>query len=159
MCQIFISTRPGNRYTPPSTSTLRNKLIPAEAAQVTLNCRQILQHERNITLSFDGLTKGKQSLYTVHAITGDCLVFLYKGDVIRGSHNSNYIYKLLNEVSSVLKRSMVKINGTYIRLSMRLESPGLQPLCPMIQIQPRKPAVISLQLTHLLSTLPIQSTR
>ncbi|KAF8597170.1 hypothetical protein BDV93DRAFT_569692, partial [Ceratobasidium sp. AG-I] len=98
MCQIFISTRPGNRYTPPSTSTLRDKLIPAEAAQVTLNCRRILRDERNITLSFDGLTKGKQSLYTVHAITGDRLVFLYKGDVFRGSHNSNYIYKLLNEV-------------------------------------------------------------
>ncbi|KAG9122253.1 hypothetical protein FRC07_001459 [Ceratobasidium sp. 392] len=97
-CDILLSKSSGPRYRPPSATTLSDKLIPARAAQVTLDMRKILSEQYNLTLSFDGLTKGKQSLYTVHVITPDRHVFLYKGDVFRGSHNAEYAETLLKEV-------------------------------------------------------------
>lgn len=95
---ILLSSRSKSSYRPPCASTLRDKHIPARAAKVTLDTRQLLRGEYNITLSFDGTTKGAQSLYTVHAITSDRLEFLYRGDVFKGSHNVEYVQTLLTEV-------------------------------------------------------------
>ncbi|KAG9074268.1 hypothetical protein FRC06_010805, partial [Ceratobasidium sp. 370] len=58
-------------YSPPSSTTLRDKLIPAEARLAVLNMRRFLKTQRNLSLSFDGLTEGHQPVYTVHICTPD----------------------------------------------------------------------------------------
>ncbi|QRV88284.1 hypothetical protein RhiJN_16302 [Ceratobasidium sp. AG-Ba] len=78
---IILAKTSSHRYCPPSATTMSDKLIPARAAQVTLDVRQILSNQSNLTLSFDGLTKGNQTFYTVHVITQDRHVFLYAADV------------------------------------------------------------------------------
>jgi hypothetical protein len=60
-----------------------------------------LRGQQNITLSFDGMTKGEQPIYTVYAITAKHFVFPIKGDVYYGSHNAKYV---LNLISFVCRR-------------------------------------------------------
>lgn len=86
-------------YKPPSSTTLRDKLIPAEARLAVLNMRRFLKGNRNLSLSFDGLTEGDQPVYTVHICTPDRQSFLLRGDIYYGSHNSAYITELLDRVS------------------------------------------------------------
>jgi hypothetical protein len=86
-------------YTPPSATTLRDKLIPAEARQAVLNMRRFLKKNRNLSISFDGLTEGEQPVYTVHICTPDRQSFLLRGDIYYGSHNAEYITDLLDRVS------------------------------------------------------------
>lgn len=85
-------------YSPPSSTTLRDKLIPAEARGALLNMRRFLSTYRNLSLSFDGLTEGAQPVYTVHICTPDRHCFLLRGDIFYGSHNSAYITDLLERV-------------------------------------------------------------
>ncbi|KAG9087454.1 hypothetical protein FRC06_002533 [Ceratobasidium sp. 370] len=85
-------------YAPPSSTTLRDSLIPAEARQAVLSARRFLQTQRNLSISFDGLTRGDQPVYTSHVSTSDRQSFLMHGDVYYGSHNSAYMTCLLDEV-------------------------------------------------------------
>ncbi|KAG8698280.1 hypothetical protein FRC08_006023 [Ceratobasidium sp. 394] len=62
--------------------------------------RRFLKTQRNLSLSFDGLTEGSQPVYTVHICTPDRWVFLLRGDVFYGSHNSAYITELLDKIIS-----------------------------------------------------------
>ncbi|KAG8713031.1 hypothetical protein FRC09_019203 [Ceratobasidium sp. 395] len=104
---VLLAKIPGHRYRPPSASTMSDKLIPARAAQVTLDVRRILSKQHNLTVSFNGLTKGNQLFYTVHIITPDCHVFFYAADVFRGSHNSKYVQSLLNRVADEIGVSRI----------------------------------------------------
>ncbi|KAB5587844.1 hypothetical protein CTheo_8714 [Ceratobasidium theobromae] len=85
-------------YTPPSSTTLCDKLIPAEARQALLNMRHFLAGYHNLSLSIDGLTEGDQPVYTVHICTPDRHSFLLRGDVYFGSHTSAYVTELLDRV-------------------------------------------------------------
>lgn len=92
---LFIAINPKISYSPPSWSTLRDHLIPAEAAKVFLAMQSYLETETNLTISFDGLTQGSQPVYTLHIITSLRRVFLYKADVFYGSHDAAYLLDLL----------------------------------------------------------------
>jgi hypothetical protein len=95
---LFRAINPKLSYDPPSSTTIRNKLIPPESTRAKLNMRAHVQGCRNLSLSFDGLTEGDQPLYTVHVATPDRETFLYRGDVFYGSHNSAYVEDLLQQV-------------------------------------------------------------
>ncbi|KAF8593539.1 hypothetical protein BDV93DRAFT_566431, partial [Ceratobasidium sp. AG-I] len=92
---LFDAINPKLKCDPPSATTLRDKLIPAESAKVNLLMKKHIKTQHNLTLSFDGLTEGSQPLYTVHVITPERDVFLYEGDVFTGSHNAAYIQDLI----------------------------------------------------------------
>jgi hypothetical protein len=85
-------------YSSPTSSYLRNKLIPAEAKRALLLMREYLAGQSNISLSFDGLSAGEQPIYTVHTCTANRRSFLYRGDVFYGSHNTDYVVDLLEQV-------------------------------------------------------------
>ncbi|KAG8689027.1 hypothetical protein FRC09_012614 [Ceratobasidium sp. 395] len=104
---ILLAKISGHRYHPPSATTMSDKLIPARAAQVTLDVQRILSKQHNLTISFDGLTKGNQSFYSVHVTTSDRHVFFYMADVFRGAHNSDYVESLLNTVASEIGVSRI----------------------------------------------------
>ncbi|KEP49271.1 hypothetical protein V565_104230, partial [Rhizoctonia solani 123E] len=86
-------------YNPPSSTYIRDRLIPAEARRAVLHMQEYLQNETNISLSFDGLTAGQQPVYTIHICTADRHTFLYRADIFYGSHNTDYIVDLLEQVS------------------------------------------------------------
>lgn len=119
---LFSTINPKSSYTPPSATTLRDRLIPGEAARVKLAMRDFLKTETNLSISFDGLTHGSQPVYTVHVITPDRRVFLYVADVFYGSHDAEYLMDLL-EVRLVF---LIPSPGThydifYSASSLRLE--------------------------------------
>ncbi|QRV96437.1 hypothetical protein RhiJN_24455 [Ceratobasidium sp. AG-Ba] len=95
-------------HTPPSSTTLRDSLIPAEAHQSVLSARRFLQTQQNLSISFDGLTQGSQPVYTVHVSTADRKSFLLRGDVYYGSHNSACMTKLLVEVACEIGVERIK---------------------------------------------------
>ncbi|QRV81467.1 hypothetical protein RhiJN_09482 [Ceratobasidium sp. AG-Ba] len=97
-----------SNYAPPSSTTLRDSLIPAEAHQSVLSARRFLQTQQNLSISFDGLTQGSQPVYTVHVSTSDRKSFLLRGDVYYGSHNSEYMTKLLVEVAREIGVERIK---------------------------------------------------
>jgi hypothetical protein len=90
------------KFGPPSSTTLCDKLIPAESQQINKQMRRYLSGQRNLTVSFDGLTQGQQPVFTVHVITPERHVFLLWGNVYYGSHTSSYVEDVLDRVSSVL---------------------------------------------------------
>ncbi|CAE6421153.1 unnamed protein product, partial [Rhizoctonia solani] len=85
-------------YSSPTSSYLRDKLIPAEAKRALLLMREYLAGQSNISLSFDGLSAGEQPIYTVHTCTANRRSFLYWGDMFYGSHNTDYVVDLLEQV-------------------------------------------------------------
>ncbi|KAG8711237.1 hypothetical protein FRC08_016138 [Ceratobasidium sp. 394] len=95
---IFTLANPRLNYTPPRSSYIRDKLIPAEAQRAVLYMKEYLQWQRNLSLSFDGLTSVKQPVYTVHICTAERITFLYHADIFYGSHNSEYIVDLLEKM-------------------------------------------------------------
>ncbi|KAG8744291.1 hypothetical protein FRC12_014824 [Ceratobasidium sp. 428] len=95
---IFTLANPKLNYTPPHSSYVRDKLIPAEARRAVVHMREYLRTQRNLSLSFDGLTSGKQPIYTVHICTADRVTFLYHADIYYGSHNADYMVDLLEKV-------------------------------------------------------------
>ncbi|KAG8774614.1 hypothetical protein FRC12_001891 [Ceratobasidium sp. 428] len=95
---IFALANPLLNYTPPHSSYVRDKLIPAEARRAVIHMREYLQTQRNLSLSFDGLTSGKQPIYTVHICTAERVTFLYHADIYYGSHNADYMVDFLEQV-------------------------------------------------------------
>ncbi|KAG8724332.1 hypothetical protein FRC09_020065 [Ceratobasidium sp. 395] len=85
-------------YSSPSSSHVREKLVPAEAQRAVLHMREYLKTQTNLSLSFDGLNAGHQPVYTVHVCTPDRRTFLYYADIFYGSHNSDYIEDVLLRV-------------------------------------------------------------
>ncbi|KAG8783976.1 hypothetical protein FRC12_019130 [Ceratobasidium sp. 428] len=117
---LLLAKTPGHRYSPPSATMMSDKLIPAHAAQVTLDVQAILSKQHNLTISFDGLTKGNQSFYSVHVTTPDCHAFFYAADVFCGAHNSDYVQALLNSVhqqNQILQGGAYKKGGNFVKLS------------------------------------------
>lgn len=89
-------------YSSPGSSYVRDKLIPAEAQRSVLHMREYLLKTPHISISFDGLTAGEQPVYAIHTCTGDRHTFLYNADVFYGSHNTDYMVSLLENVSTEL---------------------------------------------------------
>ncbi|KAG9100718.1 hypothetical protein FS749_013407 [Ceratobasidium sp. UAMH 11750] len=100
--QLLHLVNPQLDYVSPSSSHVREKLIPAEAQRAVLHIRDFLRTQTNISLSFDGLSAGDHPVYTVHICTADRRTFLYYADVFYGSHNSDYIEDLLLKVVTEL---------------------------------------------------------
>jgi hypothetical protein len=98
----FVSTLNTN-YLPPSESTLRDTLIPEEAAKIHRAVINYLQGCRNLTITFDGgKLRQSKGLYSVHVTTQERRTFcLSLDDASRLSHTGEYIFELLNGVSGV----------------------------------------------------------
>lgn len=99
LLQLVGQLGPQANYSSPGSSYLRHKLIPAEATRSVLHMREYLATATNISLSFDGLTTGEQPVCMIHACTSDRRTFLYRADVFYGSHNTDYMVDLLEQVS------------------------------------------------------------
>ncbi|KAG9088744.1 RNA binding protein snu13 [Ceratobasidium sp. 370] len=99
---IFTLANPELDYSPPHSSYVRDKLIPAEAQRAVLHMRDYLKGQWNLSLSFDGLTAGAQPVYTIHVCTAERITFLYRADIFYGSHNSDYMVDLLEQVINEL---------------------------------------------------------
>ncbi|KAG8698619.1 hypothetical protein FRC09_007127 [Ceratobasidium sp. 395] len=95
---ILTLANPQLNYTPPHSSYVRDKLIPAEARRAVVHMGEYFRTQRNLSLSFDGLTSGKQPIYTVHICTAERVTFLYHADIYYGSHNADYMVDLLEKV-------------------------------------------------------------
>ncbi|KAG8993370.1 hypothetical protein FRB94_010824 [Tulasnella sp. JGI-2019a] len=87
-------------YTPASATTLQDSHIPQQATFVREKQMVYLRTQENLTISFDGGTTRKpQSVYTMHVITPDCRVLLYKGDQSSAiSHDAGYVKGLICDV-------------------------------------------------------------
>lgn len=97
--KFMISTL-NSRYQPPSSSTLSSKLIPNEAAKLSLAAKQHLAKCHHLTITFDGgKTRQPHSVYTIHVTTGDRRTFcLDMDDASRLSHSAEYIFEALDRV-------------------------------------------------------------
>jgi hypothetical protein len=86
---------------PTSSTKIKQKIIPEEAAMVRNEQFLELQQAQNLTLTFDGGgTQGKQSIYFVHVTTPDRVVYFVRGD--EGTtlkHTATYIKDVLEPVS------------------------------------------------------------
>ncbi|KAJ2987987.1 hypothetical protein NUW54_g9257 [Trametes sanguinea] len=94
------------KYDPPSATTLRDRLIPNEAARLQISLFEKLGTSRNLTLSFDGgKTRRPHGIYTVTITTpGSRKSYLVDlNDASRVSHTARYI------VQEVLKPVLNKI--------------------------------------------------
>ncbi|QRV96938.1 hypothetical protein RhiJN_24957 [Ceratobasidium sp. AG-Ba] len=114
---------PDLEYTSPSSSYVRDKLIPTESMRAVLHIRDFLKTQTNLSLSFDGLTAGEQPVYMVHVCTPDRYTFLYYADIFYGSHDSNYIEDLLVKVVNELgphRISLVVSDNTSVTRKARL---------------------------------------
>ncbi|QRW15693.1 hypothetical protein RhiXN_03694 [Rhizoctonia solani] len=88
------------RYTPVSSSTLVDALIPAEAALVLEKATALLKKESNLTLTLDGgSTRRSCSVYTFHVSTPSRRSFLMRGeDVSLESHTGEHIASLAKQI-------------------------------------------------------------
>jgi hypothetical protein len=88
-------------YKPPSETTLRDNLIPDEAANINVAVIQYLKGCRNLTITFDGgKLRHSKGLYSVHVTTPERRTFcLALDDASRLSHTGEYISELLDGVS------------------------------------------------------------
>lgn len=100
----FMVATLNSRYQPPSSSTLTSKLIPNEAAKLSLAVKQHLAKCRHLTITFNGgKTRQPHSIYTIHVTTGDCRTFcLDIDDASRLSHSADYILEALDQVRILL---------------------------------------------------------
>ena len=89
------------RYQPPSSSTLTSKLIPNEAAKLSIATKNYLSTCRHLTITFDGgKTRQPHSVYTIHVTTADRRTFCMDlDDGSRLSHTAEYIFEALERVS------------------------------------------------------------
>lgn len=87
-------------FDPPDATTLRDALIPREAAYVKVQSLKHLRLQRDLTLTFDGNTsRAQESVYTVHVTTPDRQVHLIEGNsASKVSHTSEHIFGVLKEV-------------------------------------------------------------
>lgn len=89
------------KYSPPSRSTLSERLIPSHAANICSAVIEFLSTQRDVTISFDGgQTRGRTGLYSVHVTTADRQTFcIALNDGSRLSHSADYIIEVINNVS------------------------------------------------------------
>ncbi|CDO74521.1 hypothetical protein BN946_scf184846.g2 [Trametes cinnabarina] len=84
------------KYHPPSSTTLRDTLVPNEASKLNVELIKELQSVRNLTLSFDGgKIRRPRGIYTA-TVTTPCerqSYLLDLNDASRVSHTANYISK------------------------------------------------------------------
>ncbi|OSX62531.1 hypothetical protein POSPLADRAFT_1140739 [Postia placenta MAD-698-R-SB12] len=87
-------------YGSPSSTTLRNHLIPKEATYIHIQTIELLKTQQDLTLSFDrGKTRKPKGVYTIHISTPERRVFLMDlNDTSRVSHTANYIVEILQEI-------------------------------------------------------------
>jgi hypothetical protein len=88
-------------YSPPSETTLSDRYIPDEAANVDTATIAYLKTCRNLTITFDGgKLRSANGLYSVHVTTPDRRTFcMTLDDASRLSHTGEYIAELLERVS------------------------------------------------------------
>ncbi|KAL1714614.1 ribonuclease H-like domain-containing protein [Schizophyllum commune] len=87
------------RYIPLSSNTFAEKYIPQEAALVKKKVVKILKKSRNLTVSFDGGSTRKDSVYFVHVTTPEREHFFIDGHVgTAEKHDAMWIYKRLKQV-------------------------------------------------------------
>lgn len=96
----FISIVSQGKYTGPCSTTVRDTLMPQEAARIGLMIREYLRGERDLTMSFDGGHIRKlKGVYTIHLTTPGRRVFLMGlNDASRVSHTAKYILEILEPV-------------------------------------------------------------
>lgn len=87
-------------YSPPSREMLEYKLIPAEQVWVIAQQTALLQKEENLTISYDGGTKGRgQAFWTIHVSTPSRKVYFVQGVEAAGeSHTGIWIRDLVLKV-------------------------------------------------------------
>ncbi|KIJ07798.1 hypothetical protein PAXINDRAFT_89809 [Paxillus involutus ATCC 200175] len=92
------------RYPPPSSSTLTAKLIPNEAAKISLATKNYLATCRHLTITFDGgKTRQPHSVYSIHVTTADRRTFCVElDDASRLSHTGEYIFEALDQIRTIL---------------------------------------------------------
>jgi hypothetical protein len=88
-------------YTPASSSKLEEYHIPSEAALVRSKQLEHLCTCVNLSITFDGqTTRRPESVYTIHIITSNRLVFLFDGNEASDeSHTANHLFSVLDNVS------------------------------------------------------------
>ncbi|OJT07823.1 hypothetical protein TRAPUB_1283 [Trametes pubescens] len=88
------------KYTPTSSSTFVDVLIPAEAAKVRVKQLTMLQKLWHLTLTYDGATTQKpQSVYTIHITTQDRRVFFIDGaELSKEAHTAEKVKDILLDV-------------------------------------------------------------
>lgn len=89
------------KYTPTSSSTFVDVLIPAEAAKVRKKQLEMLKKLWHLTLTYDGATTQKpQSVYTIHITTQDRRVFFIDGaELSKEAHTAEHVKDILLDVS------------------------------------------------------------
>lgn len=100
----FVEVMSKSKYNSPSSSTLRDRLIPGQAALVRKYQIQFLQTCTNLTLTFDGgSTRKPSSVYTIHITTAERETFFMEGcDATNERHTAEYIEGLVTRVSGQL---------------------------------------------------------
>ena len=93
-------------YKPPSETTLSERLIPDEAANIHQATIQYLRTCRDLTITFDGgKLRRSNGLYSVHVTTPERRAFcLTLDDASRLSHTGEYIAELLDGVSNDIQK-------------------------------------------------------
>jgi hypothetical protein len=74
-------------YNPTSSQTFSNKIIPKEAAFVRKEQLKVLQESENITITFDGNSTRRDSIYFVHATT-DQESYFVEGHIGSDAHHT-----------------------------------------------------------------------
>lgn len=87
-------------YSPVSSSNLTEYQIPAEAALVRTKQLEHLRTCINLSITFDGqTTRLPESVYTIHVITPDRLVFFFEGnEASEVSHSADHLFCILDVV-------------------------------------------------------------
>ncbi|KAG9311131.1 hypothetical protein JVU11DRAFT_9045 [Chiua virens] len=101
-------------YSPPSATTLEDKLIANEGAKITLAVATYLKTCHNLTITFDG---GKicrpKSLYTIHVTTAGRRSFCMElDDASLLSHTADYILEALEQVNVNITNMELDIDTT-----------------------------------------------
>jgi len=96
----FMEVATRSKCNPPSSTTLVEKLIPAEAALVRKYQADFLRTCVNLTLTFDGgSTRKPSSVYTIHVTTAERETLFMEGcDATDERHTAEYIEGLVTKV-------------------------------------------------------------
>ena len=96
---------------------MQDSQIPSEAAFVKREMLQFLQTQEDLTITFDGnTTRGQDSVYTVHVITPDRIVFLWDGDELSDySHTGAHLTDTLELVRHLIRSKVLisRLNNLY----------------------------------------------